>query len=133
MSLKKESKITAEFNMSSLTDIIFLLLIFFMLTSSMVTPNALNLKLPGKSSVSVLTSKPMEIIIKSNGQYYVKGRRYSISALNRFLRKIARDKRIKNKNIILTPHPNTPLKYVAALMDIALKYRISAILATPPK
>ncbi len=133
MSLKKESKINAEFNMSSLTDIIFLLLIFFMLTSSMVTPNALNLKLPGKSSTSVLTSQPLEIIIKSNGQYYVKGRRVTISVLNRFLRNISRNKKIKNKNIIITPHPNAPLKYVAAVMDIALKYRISAILATPPK
>lgn len=46
---KKKSKISAEFNMSSLTDIIFLLLIFFMLTSSIVAPNALNLKLPGTS------------------------------------------------------------------------------------
>ncbi len=119
--------------MSSLTDIIFLLLIFFMLTSSMVTPNALNLKLPGKSSVSVLSSQPLEIIIKANGQYYVKGRRASIKALNRFLRAIARNKKIKNKNIIITPHPNAPLESVAALMDIALKYRINAILATPPK
>ena len=50
MAVKKRSKVSAEFNMSSLTDIIFLLLIFFMLTSSIVTPNALNLQLPGKKT-----------------------------------------------------------------------------------
>ena len=48
MAVKSRSKVSAQFNMSSLTDIIFLLLIFFMLTSSIVTPNALNLQLPGK-------------------------------------------------------------------------------------
>ncbi len=131
MAIKRESKIQTQFNLSSLTDIIFLLLIFFMLTSSLVTPNALNLKLPGQSKVTVLTSEPLEIVIKPSGQYYVKGRRVSIRTLHKFLRKIARDKRIKDKNIIITPHPNTPLKYVAALMDIALKYRINAILSTP--
>ncbi|MFM9952070.1 MAG: ExbD/TolR family protein, partial [Saprospiraceae bacterium] len=49
MGLKKRSKVSSQFNMSSLTDIIFLLLIFFMLTSTVVAPNALNLKLPGSS------------------------------------------------------------------------------------
>ncbi|HRJ14821.1 MAG TPA: biopolymer transporter ExbD, partial [Saprospiraceae bacterium] len=44
MSMKKRARVTADFNMSSMTDIIFLLLIFFMLTSSVVAPNALNLK-----------------------------------------------------------------------------------------
>ena len=49
MGLKKGSKISAEFNMSSLTDIIFLLLIFFMLTSSLINPRAINLKVPSSS------------------------------------------------------------------------------------
>ena len=50
MSLKRKNKTSSEFSMSSMTDIIFLLLIFFMLTSNLVAPNALNLKLPGKST-----------------------------------------------------------------------------------
>ena len=58
MGLKKRSKVSAEFSMSSLTDIIFLLLIFFMLTSSLVAPNALNLKLPGSSRTKVASYLP---------------------------------------------------------------------------
>jgi biopolymer transport protein ExbD len=46
MNLRGRNKVSAEFNMSSMTDIVFLLLIFFMLTSTMVTTNALDLVLP---------------------------------------------------------------------------------------
>jgi biopolymer transport protein ExbD len=48
MNLRGRNKVSAEFNMSSMTDIVFLLLIFFMLTSTMVTTNALDLVLPAK-------------------------------------------------------------------------------------
>ena len=48
--MKKRNKVSAEFSMSSLTDIIFLLLIFFMLTSSMVQ---INMPLPESDSVTV--------------------------------------------------------------------------------
>ena len=71
MGLKKRSKVSAEFNMSSLTDIIFLLLIFFMLTSSLVVPNALNLKLPSSSNSKVVSSsKVSDVAIRKSGSLY---------------------------------------------------------------
>jgi len=74
MGLKKKSKVSAEFSMSSLTDIIFLLLIFFMLTSSMVVPNALNLKLPGKKkSNTELKAPPAKVSIRRDGTYWLSG------------------------------------------------------------
>ena len=57
MGMKKRAKVSAEFSMSSLTDIIFLLLIFFMLTSSVVVPNALNLQLPGQSKKNIIQAE----------------------------------------------------------------------------
>ena len=79
MGLKKDSKVSAEFSMSSLTDIIFLLLIFFMLTSSAVIPNALNLRLPGKSSSQKeLETKPYVVTISEEGKYFVNKKRVSI-------------------------------------------------------
>ena len=68
MGIKKRNKVNAQFSMSSLTDIIFLLLIFFMLTSSLVAPNALNLKLPGSSRTNVASSDRMDDVrISSSG------------------------------------------------------------------
>ena len=132
MGLKKRSKVNAAFNMSSLTDIIFLLLIFFMLTSSIVVPNALNLRLPGASKTTTLEAEPLEISVRESGTYYVAGRRISINGLHKAMKKLSRNTRIKDKNIMIAPHKNVPHEHVAAILDIALKYKISAILVTPP-
>ena len=70
MSVKKRSKISAEFNMSSLTDIIFLLLIFFMLTSSLASPNVLNLKLP-QSEATTPSPQTFSLSITEKGEYYI--------------------------------------------------------------
>ncbi|MEE1063760.1 MAG: biopolymer transporter ExbD, partial [Paludibacteraceae bacterium] len=57
MALKRRNKAEASFSMSSMTDIIFLLLIFFMLTSSVVHPNAIKLMLPQSNSQTA--AKPL--------------------------------------------------------------------------
>ena len=89
MGIKKKSKVSAEFSMSSLTDIIFLLLIFFMLTSSLIIPNALNLKLPGKSRVPpTVTQRPTNISISSGGTYYINGKKLNLASLDKAIKQI---------------------------------------------
>jgi biopolymer transport protein ExbD len=84
MAIKKRGKVNAEFNMSSLTDIIFLLLIFFMLTSSIVIPNALNLQLPGKkTSPPPPTAKNKIVAVSENGTYSLNGAPINLSGIER--------------------------------------------------
>jgi len=131
MGLKKRSKVNAEFSMSSLTDIIFLLLIFFMLTSSLVIPNALNLKLPGKNNKNTPPSKeqPNIVAISSSGKYTWNGS--SISA--RDIEKRVRDiKKSKGKfTLILSPSGSAPNESVVAIMDVAYRWGIDATLVDP--
>ncbi|MEL6925295.1 MAG: biopolymer transporter ExbD [Bacteroidota bacterium] len=129
MPLKKRQKVSAEFSMSSLTDIIFLLLIFFMLTSNVMNPNALNLKMPGKSSSNTVSnSRITDVSIRSNGRFYVDRKRVKESSLDGVLRQLARDKGSK-ATITISPDPNAPIEKVATVMDIAMRYKISAIMA----
>ncbi len=129
MGLKKRSKISAEFSMSSLTDIIFLLLIFFMLTSSLVAPNALNLKLPSSSRVSAPSATRIDDVrISRSGNYYFNNRRASLSILESELQRLAR--RARNPAITISPEPGTPTEDVVEVMDLAMRYRINAVLAT---
>ena len=67
--LKRRAKISPNFSMASMTDLIFLLLIFFMITSTMVSPNAIKVLLPqGKQQTS---AKPLtRVIIDKNLNYY---------------------------------------------------------------
>ncbi len=130
MGLKKKNKVSAEFSMSSLTDIIFLLLIFFMLTSSLVTPNALNLKLPGRNTPSVQTHKKIDdVSITASGKYFLNGKRISPTTLERELGRKARQRGRKKLTITISPDKNAPVEAVVRVMDIALRYHINAVLA----
>ena len=129
MGLKKRSKVSAEFNMSSLTDIIFLLLIFFMLTSSLVAPNALNLKLPGSSRSNTTASTQLDRVrIGTTGRFYLNGRRVELDILEREL--ASRAGRSSSKYKFIIEHANsTPVQDVVAIMNIALKIDADGILA----
>lgn len=132
MPIKKKSKISAEFNMSSLTDIIFLLLIFFMLTSSIVAPNALNLKLPGtsqkKSSQQVDYD---EVFISKSGGFEFNGKLKSLPEIESILL----EKSIGNPqdfSFVIQPEKETPVEFVVSIMDMALRLKINGVLATAP-
>ncbi len=127
MAVKKRTKVSPEFNMSSMTDIIFLLLIFFMLTSSVVAPNALNLKLPGKSRAKVVTPKNVDDVrIRTSGAYALNGRTIDLGLLDQELQRKSQGQ--TDFSITISPDDDTPTEYVVAVMDIALRYNINAIL-----
>jgi biopolymer transport protein ExbD len=132
MGVKKRSKVSASFNMSSLTDIIFLLLIFFMLTSSMVMPNALNLQLPGtRTPVNInMDSKPSSIDIEYDGSYYLNGQRISISSLEQQLSRLKRQKG-RDAVISITPSGRASNDAVVKVLDIAYKLELKSILNDP--
>ncbi len=129
MGLKKKSKVSAQFNMSSLTDIIFLLLIFFMLTSSLIVPNALNLQLPGKkSSGPPPASRPTSVKIDSKGTFFLDGSRSSFSKVEKKIRSL---KTKKNAIIVIAPGKKTPNQYVVKIMDAAFRHGVTAKLTDP--
>lgn len=129
MGLKKKAKVSAEFSMSSLTDIIFLLLIFFMLTSSLVAPNALNLKLPGKSSAPSTSNKEIpDVTITRKGSYELDGRGISAANLEKGLRRLKRAASGK-LDVTISPDPEAPVENLVEVMDMAMRLEINAIMA----
>ncbi len=128
MGLKKRSKVSAQFNMSSLTDIIFLLLIFFMLTSSLVAPNSLNLKIPGTSNSAKPPTRDLdEVGITSKGSYTWNNRRINLGKLESTLE---RKVRLSSKKyaVIIAPSKNAPVEAVVEVMDIAMRLDINGVL-----
>jgi biopolymer transport protein ExbD len=130
MNLRSRSKVQAEFNMSSMTDIIFLLLIFFMLTSTLVSPNALKLLLPNSSSQTRAKSN-IAISIDKDLKYYFGTEQVSINQL--------RDKVASKANaeqdptIVLNVEKTVPIDNVVQVMNIGNELKVKMILATSPK
>ncbi len=129
MGIKKRSKVSAQFNMSSLTDIIFLLLIFFMLTSTLVAPNALNLKLPGTSTQRVTSTRNLEEVrIGQPGRFYLNDRAITLVELDRQMRRLSAGQAPQSVSVLIAPDRGSKVEDVVAVMDLARRYEINGVL-----
>ncbi len=130
MGLKKRAKVSAEFSMSSLTDIIFLLLIFFMLTSTLVAPNAINFNLPGSTQKRVTTTRTLdEIRINNRGSYYYNNKNITLIEMEDQLRRLGAGKEPKSESVIISIDKGAKVENVVAVMDLTLKFEINRVLA----
>ena len=85
MALRSRNKVSANFNMSSMTDIVFLLLIFFMLTSTLVSPNALKLLLPS-SKAKTLEKQTISISITKDIDFYINEQKVTAASIEQELK-----------------------------------------------
>jgi len=113
--------------MSSMTDVVFLLLIFFMITSTLVHPNALKLLLP--QSENQTAAKPLtSVSITRDLEYYVEKQRVSFNEIEPLLKQ----KVGENPETYISLHvdENVPMKEVVKVMNIAKRNEYKLILAT---
>lgn len=128
MGLKRRSKVESGFSMSSMTDIVFLLLIFFMITSTLVTPVAnKNLKLP-KSDHQVSAKPNTTISVTADRQYYVQGEKVSFWQIESRLKAILANS--PEMYIALHVDESVPFSVVGKIRDIAIRNKYKLILAT---
>ncbi len=129
MNLRGRNKVSAEFSMSSMTDIVFLLLIFFMLTSPTITPEALDLILP-KAKGKTSNVQKASVSITKDGAFYVNKERVSEYSIESELKKIlaGQDK----PTLILRAEEGVPIEDAVFVMDIANKNNYKVVLAVRP-
>ena len=129
MALKSRNKVSANFNMSSMTDIVFLLLIFFMLTSTLVSPNALKLLLPN-SQAKVLEKQTISISITKETEFYINKNKVSENDIEQQLKLLVETE--KEPAIILHTDKSVAIEHVVKVMDIAYRNKYKIVLATKP-
>lgn len=129
MNLKNRSKVSAEFNMSSMTDMVFLLLIFFMLTSTLVTTSALDVILP-KSKAQTVKKSTVTVTINPDLQVSVNADIVDKSLLETAILEAAASD--PEAVIILRADESVPTGETVRIMDIAYRNRIKMVLATDP-
>lgn len=135
MALKRRSKVSGEFSMASMTDIVFLLLLFFMISSTLVAPNALKLLLPKSNNQTA--AKPLTTIsIKKDLTYYVndngKVKQVAFQEIEPFLQsKFGKN----NPDIYISLHmeKTLPVEEMVKIMNIAVRNQYKMILATAPE
>lgn len=123
MAIKMQNKIDTTFSATSMSDLVFLLLIFFMLTSTMVSPNAINLVLPKSDSDKQLVSKNVEVYINEDLMYFVNpeganAQPIAYEELLPALQEAVKHDDSGMQSIILRADKSVPVENVVALMDV---------------
>ncbi|MCL8009324.1 biopolymer transporter ExbD [Gelidibacter japonicus] len=129
MNIRGRNKVTPEFNMSSMTDIVFLLLIFFMLASTLVTTNAIDILLP-KADGKTENKKSVAVSITKDLNYYIDEKLVGESVLELELRNVLTDQ--DQPTIVLRAEKSVPVDNVVKVMDIANRNKFKVILAVKP-
>jgi len=130
--LKKRSKVSAEFSMSSLTDIIFLLLIFFMLTAATVQ---INFEIPESNSRTVAPAT-MAVTLFLDGTYTFNGRNIDKEEIPQKISKTLSEldtAEFENATLTIIAEKGITWKQIYEQMDYANQNKIRAIIATQPK
>lgn len=130
MEIRGRNKINPNFNMSSMTDIVFLLLIFFMLTSTLVTVNALDIILP-KAQGKTENNKSTAVSITKGLDFYIDKKKVKEAELEQFLLdKLSTE---DNPTIVLRAEEGVPIEKAVKVLDIANRNKFKVILAVRPK
>ncbi|MCQ2959053.1 MAG: biopolymer transporter ExbD [Bacteroidales bacterium] len=129
MAIEARNKIGTSFNMSSMTDIVFLLLIFFMVTSTQIAPNGLQVTLP-QSSSQVKLIPHVSVSIDANGRFAVNTTVVPFEEVeNRLKQELAGQ---DEPAIVLRVDKDVPTGETVRIMEIANRNRWKFTLATKP-
>ena len=130
MRFRGRNKVTPEFNMSSMTDIVFLLLIFFMIASTLVSAEAIDLLLP-KSSSKTTQTKNVSVSVDKDVNYYVDMKKVSKDNLEAEV--LAKVGQSDSPSITIRSDQDVEMKHVVYIMDIANRNKIKSTLAVKSK
>jgi biopolymer transport protein ExbD len=131
MALKRRTKVRAQFTMSSLTDIVFLLLIFFMLTSTLVVPHALNVTLPKATSPTTADQQTVQLLITEDKEYYINTTKVPLNRLKSELRAELAGK--SNPVVVINSDEKVQLGDVTRILAIVQSLDARVVLATRPE
>ncbi len=137
MAIKRRTKAEPAFSMSSMTDIVFLLLIFFLVTSTLINPNALKLLLP-KSTNQISTKATVSVSIKHYPEqgtftYHINGGATPVrfDEIEPELQTLLQDS--DDPTFSIYADKTVPIEEVVNLMNIAKRNKYKVILATSPE
>lgn len=134
MTLKRRNKVEVSFSMASMIDMVFLLLLFFAITSTQIAPNALRLLLPQNNNQTVAKAITT-ISITADMKYYINEdghlRRIAFSEIEPFIQHM--NKLDEKSYIALHADKTVPIEQVVNVMNIAKRNQVKMIMTTSPQ
>ncbi len=117
MAIKLRNKRSLEFSTASMSDLVFLLLVFFILTSTLVSPNVIPLLLPNSNSPSPIETQNVTVYINDQFQYFVEEADNQVSEDGLFAEISQRMNGLQKGNVVLRADKSVPVQYVVVVID----------------
>lgn len=136
MALKRRNKADAAFSMASMTDIIFLLLLFFVISSTMTSPNDIQVNLPESGAKSSTKQVVARVSIDKSGNYFLATQEQDAQPVSvdqlepQIMQIVAND--TANTYLALYADQDIAYKEVVRVLDIANKNKLKLVIATKP-
>ncbi len=131
MNLRKRRRAGAEMHTSAMNDIMFFLLLFFLIASTVTNPNVIKLMLPKSSTGQSVSKKTITVSVTKDLQYFVDKKPIQIADLKSTLE--AYKKMATELTIVLYVDRTVAIQDVVEIMDVAQQLNIKLVLATEPK
>jgi len=142
MAIRSRNKLNVAFSTASMSDLVFLLLIFFMISSTLLSPNAVKLLLPSSNS-KTMAKQAVTVYINESFEYFVDpdGRGTAVAVTLEVLRQVLAEQlagQAADASVVLRADRNVPVQYIVSVFDVVnginaqfdTKYKV--ILATKP-
>ncbi|MDO4692579.1 MAG: biopolymer transporter ExbD [Porphyromonadaceae bacterium] len=133
MSLKRKTRVADSFSMASMTDVIFLLLIFFLVTSTIIVPNAIKVTLPSAAQQPAKEMPSAKVIITPEGKLFLgldKSAEIELPIEELGLRLGAFSAEHPNSYVAIHADESVPYKYVVRVIGLASQASLKVVLAT---
>ena len=129
--IESRNKIDPNFNTASMSDLVFLLLIFFMLTSTLISPNAIKILLPQSSSGQTMAKQNVTVSIDTNNQFFVENQPTPEAELQATILNYTAN--IQDGTIKLHADKTVPIEQGVNMMNIGKRHKYKVILGTSPE
>ena len=133
MQLRRKSRMTSEVSTSSLSDIMFFLMLFFLIVSTMVAPSVIKINLPKSTGTRALTKQNIVLAVDSNLNYYLNNEKITFDQLEPKLIALNQKDTTKEPTIVFQASKKLQLQDVVDVMGVGTKLKMKLVLATTNK
>ncbi|HCN85155.1 MAG TPA: biopolymer transporter ExbD [Sphingobacteriaceae bacterium] len=131
MNLRKRKRANVEMHASAMNDIMFFLMLFFLIAATVTNPNIVPLSLPKSDSGQSLSKKTINVSITKDLEYYVEKQQVQLEQLQATIQ--AYQKKAQDLTVVLHTEGTVSIQDVVNVMDIGNKLKVKMVLATKAK
>jgi biopolymer transport protein ExbD len=128
MNIRGRRRETAELSVESLNDIMFFLLLFFLIVSTLANPNVIKLLLPSSKQTEQTTTKPLSISVTADKRYYIEKEEVAYNQLEAKLRQYM--KKVPELTCVIRMDQSLTVQDLVGVLQIGVNLKVKMVLAT---